>query len=180
MAKTTPFVLLFLFAVIITHSQFSNCPAANPLLIASGTYPLYTDSLTVSSDGAIGLLPGSDIQCYNYTLTTAFNCSPSVAICSDALMQPWTTSPAPPATTSSSPSRPSVPTAFRWFPSSSGRTGHTPDGPRLPSPFWLKHQHNLMPDTIRLTLRLCQRASLEKKSPPLSPSKAPPLNLLRP
>ena len=40
----------------------------------------YLDSLTISNFGNIPLQQGNDIQCYNYTLTKDFNCTPNVAI----------------------------------------------------------------------------------------------------
>lgn len=44
-------------------------------------YPFkHSDSITVSSGSAVRLVSGVDVQCYNYTLTTVFNCTPNVAI----------------------------------------------------------------------------------------------------
>lgn len=39
-----------------------------------------SDSITVSSQGQIGLVSGVDIQCYNYVLATPFSSTPGVAI----------------------------------------------------------------------------------------------------
>ena len=38
MTKTSHALLVLLLTAIITHSQLSKCPAANPLLIASGIF----------------------------------------------------------------------------------------------------------------------------------------------
>jgi hypothetical protein len=40
----------------------------------------HLDSITVSSGGVVPLANGRDVQCYNYTLTRAFNCTPNIAL----------------------------------------------------------------------------------------------------
>jgi hypothetical protein len=64
---------------VVNDGPFSTCP--------SGGVPAVAGSLTISSGGSIALIEGEDIQCYNYTLATPFNCSPSVAIGIYQLMQ---------------------------------------------------------------------------------------------
>jgi hypothetical protein len=73
MTKQSLILTILLLAAFTAHSQFSTCPAANPLQVAS-------DSITVSSQGRVALTSGVDVQCYNYTLATPFSCAPGVAI----------------------------------------------------------------------------------------------------
>lgn len=111
-------ILLLIFTA---QSQFSVCPAANPLQIAS-------DSITVSNQGKVALASGVDVQCYNYTLANAFSCTPGVAIGSYSIIQPSMISQASTLLTSSSPSRQSTLTATASSPSLSGRSGGTHSG----------------------------------------------------
>lgn len=95
MRKQSLILAILLLTAFTAHSQFSKCPAENPLQVAS-------DSITVSSQGRVALTSGVDVQCYNYTLASAFSCAPSVAIGTVSLTQPSTISRANIVLTSSS------------------------------------------------------------------------------
>lgn len=83
MAKTTYTLLLLLFAAIITTSQFSKCPAANSLQIASGT-TLYIQTHSPSVQEAILTSKQTQISSAIITLSphhsTVLLASPSVPI----------------------------------------------------------------------------------------------------
>lgn len=69
--------LLFLASVntmnnMMNNGAFANCP--------SGGVPAIAGKLSIHMKGDVALQPGNDIQCYNHTLTTPFDCPPSVAI----------------------------------------------------------------------------------------------------
>lgn len=144
-------------------------------------YPLlYADSLTISAGGDINLQSSTDIQCFNYTLKTAFNCTPSIAICKHIMIQPWTTFLAQLATTFSFRSRQSAQIATVLSPSSLEHNGPILDGPKLVFHFWLKLHPNLELDSIKLTPLRSLPASQVKKlslSSPLLTRVLKPLKL---
>lgn len=65
-------VLLLSALAVTNNGAFATCP--------SGGVPAIAGKLTVSSASGIPLTSGTDIQCYNHTLVTPFDCAPSVAI----------------------------------------------------------------------------------------------------
>lgn len=65
-------ILLFTATAAINDGSYSTCP--------SGGVPAVAGRLTISSSDQIALQSSTDIQCYNLTLTKAFDCPPSVAI----------------------------------------------------------------------------------------------------
>ena len=85
MAKHLPIVALLLLAsltsvnTIMNNGAFATCP--------SGGVPAIAGRLTVSMKGEVPLQPGNDIQCYNHTLVTPFDCPPSVAIGTNLIIQ---------------------------------------------------------------------------------------------
>ena len=75
MAKHLLVVAVLLLASVssmMNIGAFANCP--------SGGVPAVAGKLSIHMKGDIPLVPGTDIQCYNHTLTTPFDCPPSVAI----------------------------------------------------------------------------------------------------
>jgi hypothetical protein len=81
MDKQLLLLSLFLAAslAVVNDGSFATCP--------SGGVPAVAGSLTISAGADIALTEGQDIQCYNYTLVTPFDCAPSVAIGISPLMQ---------------------------------------------------------------------------------------------
>ncbi len=80
-------------------------PSSQPFGCCFRYINLHSGSLTISASGQVPLKSGVDIQCYNYTLTSPFNCTPGVAIGIFILTQlsaPYRTKP---ATICFSPSR---------------------------------------------------------------------------
>lgn len=65
-------LLLIAANAVINDGTFASCPVKG--------VPAVAGSLTISSNGDIGLQNSVDVQCYNHTLTQAFDCPPSVAI----------------------------------------------------------------------------------------------------
>lgn len=68
--------LLFVASVhsvsMMNNGAFASCP--------SGGVPAVAGKLSINMKGDVPLQPGTDIQCYNHTLTSPFDCPPSVAI----------------------------------------------------------------------------------------------------
>lgn len=60
-------------------------PSSQPTPGGLRYLPSHVDSITVSKQGQVSLTNGVDIQCYNYTLATAFSCAPGVAISVNSL-----------------------------------------------------------------------------------------------
>ena len=60
-------------------------PGRQPLAGRLRYFLPHADSITVSKQGQVSLTNGVDIQCYNYTLATAFSCAPGVAISVNSL-----------------------------------------------------------------------------------------------
>ena len=79
MRKQSALLILLLLLAIQGSSQFAKCPSGSIQAI-SGNYIVQIDSITVSNQGEIPIVNGADIQCYNYTLSNPFTCSPGVAI----------------------------------------------------------------------------------------------------
>lgn len=65
-------VLLLTASAVMNDGAFATCP--------SGGVPAVAGKLTINAKGDVPLVPGTDVQCYNYTLKTPFDCAPSVAI----------------------------------------------------------------------------------------------------
>ena len=117
---------------MMNNGAFATCP--------SGGVPAVAGKLSINMKGDVPLQPGNDIQCYNHTLMTPFDCSPDVAIGNNNTTQVSTISKhKTPPIISSSPSKPSTPIAMPFSPSSSEPTGLTPDGQRSTSSSWHKH-----------------------------------------
>lgn len=146
------FLAILLLSALTAHSQFSKCPADNPLQLAS-------DWITVSNQGQVALTKGADVQCYNYTLATAFSCTPGVAIGTRFMMQPSTDWKASTEPISSSLSRLSIQIAIQSFPSSSARSGDTLSGAGSPLPSLPKAHLKSRLDTTKLTLLLSPPAT---------------------
>jgi hypothetical protein len=79
MPKPTVALLLLLLA-LTAQAQLAKCPSQNAMQVVQGTALFNLDSITVSNSGAVSLVAGKDVQCYNYTLSSAFNCTPNIAI----------------------------------------------------------------------------------------------------
>lgn len=157
---TSLYAILLVLLCTPALSQFSSCPAANPLQVAS-------DSITISSTGRIPLVSGTDIQCYNYTLATIFSCTPGVAIGTSSFTQPSTPSKVNTVPTFSSRSRLWTPTVMEWFPLSCAPNGDIHSGANLPFLSLLKGQPRWKQATTRSILDLSPHATQER---PLLPS----------
>ena len=65
-------LLLLTTNAVINDGSYATCPV--------GGVPAVAGKLTISSSDQIPLQNNNDKQCYNYTLTKAFDCPPNVAI----------------------------------------------------------------------------------------------------
>lgn len=126
--------------------------------------------------GDVPLQTGTDIQCYNHTLETPFDCPPSVAIGTPLITQVSTISKAHPAITSSSQSKLLTLTATLSSPSSSVPNGLIPVGQKSTSSSLLNHLISSKPATIKSIQPLFQLVCPENKLLPSFPPNANPIN----
>lgn len=86
-SRGTPTPTRHLHVLTDTQMPSPECPP-------SGTRYLFIhlDTITVSNGGTVPLVTGVDIQCYNYTLTNAFNCTPNIAIAVSGLESQYSSS----------------------------------------------------------------------------------------
>ena len=128
----------------------------------------YPETLTISSNGMVGMFEGRDINCYNYTLRAPFKCTPNIAIGNLYDIQPLVIYKINIVLTCFSPLSHTPLKTLEWFPLLLERIGDIPDGLRLLFPSLLKHRNWFKPDIIKSIQVLYQLAYQERPYRPTS------------